>query len=57
LLTNTLDELIREAENESETSIENIRALKELQLQHQQMFTEFKVKSQMKTKPNFSCLV
>lgn len=39
-----IEELVRDTANESVTSMENIRALHEIQIQHEQMFTLFKVK-------------
>ncbi len=43
-MTNVINELIRDADNECETSTENIRALNEIKIQHEQMFNAFKVK-------------
>ncbi|CAF5047432.1 unnamed protein product, partial [Rotaria sp. Silwood1] len=42
LVGNLIIELIRDAENESETSTENIRTLNEIKIQYEQMFHEFK---------------
>ena len=44
MIATVIEQLIHDAENECETSTENIRALKEIQIQHEQMFNEFKVK-------------
>ena len=43
-MTNVITELIRDAENEVETSPENIRALSEIKIQHERMHNEFKVR-------------
>jgi hypothetical protein len=43
-MTNVIQDLIREADNEIETSTENIRALNEIKIQHEQMHSEFKVR-------------
>jgi hypothetical protein len=43
-MIHVIETLIREAVNECETSSENIRALNEIKIQHEQMFNAFKVK-------------
>ncbi len=43
-MISVIEELIREAENECETSTENIRGLKEIKTQHEKMLNEFRVK-------------
>lgn len=45
LMTNVIEELAHEAENEPETSIENIRALNDIKIQHEQMLNQFQVKT------------
>ena len=44
-MTNVIEELIRDAENEPETSIENIRALNDIKIQHERMLNQFQVKT------------
>jgi hypothetical protein len=44
MISNVIEQLIRDAENECETSAENIRALNETKIQHEQMLNEFRVK-------------
>lgn len=43
-MTNVIEELIRDAEQEPETSTENIRGLNEIKIQHEQMLQQFQVK-------------
>jgi len=43
-MVHVIEELIQDAENECETSTENIRALNEIKIQHEQMLNDFKVK-------------
>jgi hypothetical protein len=45
-MTNVIEELIRDANNECETSTENIRALNEIKIQHERMHSEFKVRQE-----------
>jgi len=42
-MVNVIEELIHDAEKECETSAENIRGLNEIKIQHEKMFTDFKV--------------
>ena len=44
MITNVIEELIRDAEQEPETSTENIRGLNEIKIQHEQMLQQFQVK-------------
>ena len=43
MMTRVLGGLIHDAENECETSTENIRALNEVKIQHEQLSMQFKV--------------
>jgi hypothetical protein len=43
-MTFVIEGLIHDAQNECETSTENIRALNEIKAQHEQMLNEFKVR-------------
>ncbi len=43
-MVHVIEELIQDTENECETSTENIRALNEIKIQHEQMLNDFKVK-------------
>lgn len=55
-MVNLLEGLITDAQNECETSTENIQALNEIKIQHERMLKEFKVKRN-KTKKNLYFLI
>lgn len=48
LMNHVIEELIRDAENEPETSIENIRSLNDIKIQHERMLTQFQVKTKLR---------